>query len=229
MASVIKIKRSSVAGKVPSTSHVDTGELALNIADGRLYSSNGSSVFELGANPDSLSVGSGGFSIANGAITFPTSAGANGQVLSINGSGTLSFTSIQSGIGRETVNRTAANTSIGTSDHGSVLICTNTDDIVIDVDDSSTLTTGDKFTIIPTVLNTNIVVNLGDGDVFLNALTASDQISEFANVLISTYQDDPIGVLSDLNTYRITASLLQKIEILYIGSGEFVITTSTQT
>lgn len=48
MASTIKIKRSSVAGKRPTTSDIATGELALNTTDQKIYSSNGSVVFELG-------------------------------------------------------------------------------------------------------------------------------------------------------------------------------------
>ena len=98
MASTIKLKRSSVAGKLPTTSDVATGELALNIKDKRLYSSNGSSVFEIGANPHSLSIGSGSFSIANGAITFPTSDGSANQVLVTNGSGQLSFVDDQTNL-----------------------------------------------------------------------------------------------------------------------------------
>jgi len=50
MASTIRIKRSSVAGKTPNTSILSTGELALNLADKKLYSSNGTSVFELGSD-----------------------------------------------------------------------------------------------------------------------------------------------------------------------------------
>lgn len=91
MASIIKIKRSSVQGKSPNTSVISSGELALNTRDGKLFSSDGSSVFEIGANLHSLSVGTGGFSIANGAITFPTSDGSAGQVLKTDGSGNLSF------------------------------------------------------------------------------------------------------------------------------------------
>lgn len=37
MASTIKIKRSAVAGKVPTTTDLDLGELALNTYDGKLY------------------------------------------------------------------------------------------------------------------------------------------------------------------------------------------------
>jgi hypothetical protein len=39
---VVKIKQSSVAGKVPSAGDLEQGELALNTADVKLYSKNGS-------------------------------------------------------------------------------------------------------------------------------------------------------------------------------------------
>lgn len=48
MPSTIRIKRSSVAGKKPTTSDISTGELALNTKDQKLFSSNGTAVFELG-------------------------------------------------------------------------------------------------------------------------------------------------------------------------------------
>lgn len=37
MASTIKLKRSAVAGKAPTTSDLALGELALNTYDGKLY------------------------------------------------------------------------------------------------------------------------------------------------------------------------------------------------
>jgi hypothetical protein len=37
MANTIKLKRSAVAAKVPTTSDLDLGELALNTYDGKLY------------------------------------------------------------------------------------------------------------------------------------------------------------------------------------------------
>ena len=46
MASQIKIKRSSVAGKVPTTADIATGELAINTKDKKIYSSNGTVVFD---------------------------------------------------------------------------------------------------------------------------------------------------------------------------------------
>jgi len=93
MSSTIRIKRSSVAGKLPNTTNLSTGELALNLTDGRLYSSNGIHIFEVGANVASLSVGSGGFSVGNGAYSFPMSDGASGAILTTDGSGQLSFDS----------------------------------------------------------------------------------------------------------------------------------------
>ena len=62
MANVIRIKRSNVAGKKP-TSEVSAGELAVNTADKRLFTKNPSTsaILEIGSNPHNLTVGSGGF------------------------------------------------------------------------------------------------------------------------------------------------------------------------
>lgn len=46
--SVVQLKRSSVAGKQPNTSNLSVGELAINLTDRKLYSSDGSSVFLIG-------------------------------------------------------------------------------------------------------------------------------------------------------------------------------------
>jgi hypothetical protein len=94
MASIVKIKRSSVQGKRPTTSDIQTGELALNTRDGKLFSSDGSIVFEVGANTTSINVGT--LTVGNSSpFTFPTTDGANGQVLVTNGSGTLSFANVE--------------------------------------------------------------------------------------------------------------------------------------
>ncbi|MDV7271845.1 MULTISPECIES: hypothetical protein [Paracoccaceae] len=37
MASIIRLKRSSVAAKVPTTAQLDLGELAVNTRDGKLF------------------------------------------------------------------------------------------------------------------------------------------------------------------------------------------------
>ena len=37
MAQTVKLKRSSTAGKVPTTSNLELGELAMNTVDGKVY------------------------------------------------------------------------------------------------------------------------------------------------------------------------------------------------
>ena len=46
----IQLKRSSVAGKIPTTSDISIGELGLNLTDRILYSSDGTNIFAVGAN-----------------------------------------------------------------------------------------------------------------------------------------------------------------------------------
>ena len=121
MASVVKIKRSSVQGKAPTISDLQAGELALNTRDGKLFSSDGSNIFEIGANVNSLSVGTGGFSIANSTITFPTSDGPSGYFLKTNGSGTLSWDTAAGALGSAFVSNTyfqpiLANTNLAVAD-----------------------------------------------------------------------------------------------------------------
>lgn len=56
MATTFKVKRSAVSGVVPTTGDVDVAELAINLADKKLFTSNGSTVVELGSNLTSLAV-----------------------------------------------------------------------------------------------------------------------------------------------------------------------------
>jgi len=75
----IQLKRSSVAGKQPNTSTISVGELAINLTDKKLYSSDGSNVFEPAANVTNLNVSGGIY--ANGSL------GTSGQVLASNSTG----------------------------------------------------------------------------------------------------------------------------------------------
>lgn len=90
----IQLKRTSVSGRTPNTTnssntqYLDTGELALNLTDGKLFSSNGTSLFEIGANLTSLSVGS---------IVANNTTGSAGQVLTSNGTGIYWATSAGGG------------------------------------------------------------------------------------------------------------------------------------
>lgn len=56
MANKFQVKRTAVSARTPNTTnsgnthYIDTGELALNLTDGKMFSSNGSAYFEVGAN-----------------------------------------------------------------------------------------------------------------------------------------------------------------------------------
>lgn len=100
-----KLRRSSVAGKTPNTSTISIGELAINLTDRKLYSSDGSAVFETGSNLTSLSVFSD-VRVGNSSVNTVV----NSTSLSI-GSNALVNTSTLS-IGNSTVNTVVNSTSI---------------------------------------------------------------------------------------------------------------------
>lgn len=63
MANKFQVKRTTVSGRTPNTTnaantqYIDAGELALNLTDKKMFSSNGSALFEVGANLASIVVG----------------------------------------------------------------------------------------------------------------------------------------------------------------------------
>lgn len=80
MANTIKIKRSAVQGKAPTTNDLDLGELAVNTYDGKLYlkKDNGTaSIVEVGAAGGSIALND----LSDVTITSPS----NGQVVKYNG------------------------------------------------------------------------------------------------------------------------------------------------
>lgn len=83
MATRLQIKRSTISGITPTTGDIVIGELAINLTDRKLFTSNGTSVYELGSNLTNLSV-TGNTTltgvIANGSL------GTSGQTLHSNGS-----------------------------------------------------------------------------------------------------------------------------------------------
>jgi hypothetical protein len=99
MSNKIILKKSSVVAKVPLTSDLEYGELALNYADGKLYFKNSSNVVNsFAANVDLSSYVSltGTQTLTNktlsspvltGSLTAGGSTGTNGQVLVSTGTG----------------------------------------------------------------------------------------------------------------------------------------------
>lgn len=91
-----KLKRSLITGTVPLTTDLAIGELGINIPDRKIFSSNGSVVFELGANTTDSSVAN---TLIINKLSSNGSVGSNGQVLTSNGTGTY-WQTLSSGITR---------------------------------------------------------------------------------------------------------------------------------
>jgi hypothetical protein len=92
VASQIKIKRSSVAGKVPTTSDIATGELAINTKDKKIYSSNGTVVFDFIAPYLEVANATSTYlpktnPVITGTLTANGSVGTAGYYLRTSGSG----------------------------------------------------------------------------------------------------------------------------------------------
>ena len=71
MATVIKLKRSSTADSVPTTSDLADGEVAINLADKKIYVNNGGTIVEV-ANAEGSAGNAGSFTTltASGATTL---------------------------------------------------------------------------------------------------------------------------------------------------------------
>lgn len=116
MSSTIKIKRSNVLGKVPTTSDIAAGELALNTKDFKLYSSNGTSIFQLA---NALALANTNASITN-VKTNLTSTNTALRLLISNIGGGASPSSLQVANSFTKLTKYAANTSAVTTSAGSL-------------------------------------------------------------------------------------------------------------
>jgi len=94
----IQVKRTSVSGRTANTTdsgngqYIAAGEFALNMADGILYTSNGSSLLPIGANNVNVNVSN---TITLKSINAAGSLGLAGQVLTVNSTGGILWDDVQ--------------------------------------------------------------------------------------------------------------------------------------
>ena len=123
---------------------------------------------------------------------------------------------------RNSVQTITTNTTLDSDDHNNYIVVDTSNDITITITASSNLAVGDKFLIVPTWQNQNITVALNSSDAFFNIPFEYDQISDYSAVLISTYQNNTPGDQT-LDTYIVYTELAQRIEVVYVGSGKFIL------
>jgi len=75
MANKILVKKSSVAAKIPLTSDLDYGELALNYTDGKLYYKTASNTIKSFIDDTSVVTLTGTQTLTNKSLTSPTLTG----------------------------------------------------------------------------------------------------------------------------------------------------------
>ena len=85
MATKIILKKSSVAGNQPTTSDIDVGEVALNLADKKLYSKDGNNnVIEIGSTDYQTLPIKADVAITKGTPLYATGAVGNSGVITVN-------------------------------------------------------------------------------------------------------------------------------------------------
>ena len=110
MATKLQIKRTSVSGRTPNTSDpantsfIATGELALNLTDKKLFSSNGTAYFEVGSNLQSITTES--ITVGNNA----TNTFANSTTLRVGDNIVLNDSNIS--VGNSSINSSLTSTTL---------------------------------------------------------------------------------------------------------------------
>ena len=125
MAIVLKPKKSETASSVPTTSDLVVGEICMNVADRKIYTrKSDNSIVVVGSHIDATVGGDLTGTVSNAQIGSNTvgiaelnvADGTNVQVLTRNGSGTLSWTSkTDATVGANTIGITELDVSDGSS------------------------------------------------------------------------------------------------------------------
>jgi len=140
MASIIKLKRNTSSGQVPSGGALQQGELAINLADKKLFSSSdGSDIIQISGDSYDLdtiaNTTSGTIKLTgtgNAANSFVNITGANGIGIESNGSGAITITANTVDVDFATgANTTSANLSVATGANTDVVKIVGDDHIVV--------------------------------------------------------------------------------------------------
>ena len=122
---------------------------------------------------------------------------------------------------RPSVFTVTSNTSIGATYHNDAVIVNSSDTVVLTITPSTNLTAGDTFKFYP-IGSGDIRIDLDTDDQFLGTTLSSTSISAYSDSQISVFQNTAIQGQSFRDF--VTTGLYTKVELLYAGSGNFVLT-----
>ena len=230
MAQQIKLKRSALAGKVPTTASLDTGELAINTNDGKVYFKRDDDTIQTIVTTNAPVTGSLNI---NGSIT-----GSDVQIDEW-GSVSASLAAVNSGVGAltlqtvtDTGNTTTNDISVGTVSIGSgetltftgnAAIQTNNNSFELDADINAN---GAGFINLRTsnvtraqVNNTGVVVT---GDLDTNDVTIDEWGSVSASLSSISTQATAIPTLDQVTSAgNVTSNSITVQDITVNGTGSF--------
>lgn len=231
MASIIKLKRSLTPGAVPSS--LAAGELAINIPDKKLFSSNGSSVFNVSGDQYNLASGTSSQGHAQVTLTVDNAAlsndsieliGGTGISVTRNANGTITFASTGTVSQADTLS-TARNISLGGDLSGSASFDGSSDVTITATIQNNSVALGTDTTgnYAASVANTdnNIVVTgaAGEGTAFTVGLAGTISSDTTGNAATAS-------ALATARTIQISGD--QAGSASFDGSGNINIAVTTQ-
>lgn len=203
---IFKLRRSSVAGKVPNTSSLSIGELAINLSDRKLYSSDGTYVFETGANLNSLNVSTNttlnvvnvasnstvNNVIITGGIYVNGEFGTAGQVLTTNGS-TLYWGQSGGGNGildvrQQYVGDGVTNTFVVNGGYRANDLSVYINGVLLRNGTDTNITDGGNFSLTTAPANGALIDVVGIGTLYANALSTVVSQQFTANGTANSFQ-----------------------------------------
>jgi trimeric autotransporter adhesin len=229
MASTIKIKRSASAGNAPNNTNIDTAELALNTADRIMYSSDGTDVFEIGANLTSLAV-SGQVTLTN-IISANGSVGTAGQALLTDGSSKVYWGAVSGGGAAlrsgyiYTANEGQTTFTGADDDTNTLAINSSYFDVYINgikISETGNFTSNTTAVVFTEGVSNNDIVSVTVYDT--SALTSVDDQGVSTAITISNTNNIGIGTTTPAYTLDVNGSV--DLDSLYIGTTQVTATAA---
>jgi len=226
MANKVLLKKSSVTSKVPLTTDLDYGELALNYTDGKLFFKNASNVIKSFTIDDNVVTLAGTQTLTNKTLTSPT---INGGVLSgtLSGAVTLSgITTFSGGDGNNSSVKLAGYNQRGGAGYHGFLEATNTFGTATNPNKYFRINSTGALEIVNSAYTSTILALTDAGALSVPAISIGGNVGSNGQVLAST--GSGLQWITVGGTGTVTSVALSLPNIFSV-SGSPVTTTGTLT